>query len=151
MIGDNFFKQNNIDEEKIKEGEELFVKLVQRALSEPNSDFFFIKSWAERIAVKEYIAGVNTTITIFSNLAEQTYKTYLDQIKTDQQDLGIILALKQFIQCRDYYMAERSVAEDMLAEYRSYIWGGHIWDTLVGNIRKEEDMVDYRTLPVKWF
>ena len=44
MIGDNFFKQNNIDEEKTKEGEELFVKLVQRALSEPNSDFFFIKS-----------------------------------------------------------------------------------------------------------
>jgi hypothetical protein len=39
----------------------------------------------------------------------------------------------------------------MLAEYRSYIWGGHVWDTLVGNDRKEEDMVDYRTLPIKWF
>jgi hypothetical protein len=39
----------------------------------------------------------------------------------------------------------------MLDEYRSYIFGGHVWDTLVGNIRKEEDLVDYRTLPIKWF
>jgi hypothetical protein len=39
----------------------------------------------------------------------------------------------------------------MLDEYRSYIFGGHIWDTLVGNDRTDEDCVDYRTLPWRFF
>ena len=134
-----------------REEEELFIQLMQKALTEPQSKFMFIKSWPERVAIKDYIVGVNTTIAIFENLVEKTHQTYIEQIKADEQDLGIILALKQFIQCRDFYIAERSVAEDMLAEYRSYVWGGHVWDTLVGNIRKEEDLVDYRTLPIKWF
>jgi hypothetical protein len=44
-----------------------------------------------------------------------------------------------------------NIAKDMLDEYKMYVWSGHLWDTLMGNDRKEEDMVDYRTLPVKWF
>jgi hypothetical protein len=43
------------------------------------------------------------------------------------------------------------LAYDMIAEYKAYVFGGHIWDTLVGNIRKDEDLVDYRKLPTRWF
>jgi hypothetical protein len=101
--------------------------------------------------VKEYIRGANIVATIFSNLISTTEKVYLEQIATGTQDLGVILALKQFIQCRDYYYKESEVAYDMLDEYKCYVWSGHIIDTLVGNTRREEDLVDYRTLPVKWF
>lgn len=139
------------DNQYLGQEEELFVQLVNKALNEPQSEFFFIRSWEQRKAVKEYIVGIDSTISIFVNLINKVYKTYLEQIRTNEQDLGIILSLKQFIQCRDYYLTERKIAEDVLDEYRSYIWGGHIWDTLVGNIRKEEDLVDYRTLPIKWF
>jgi tRNA A37 threonylcarbamoyladenosine synthetase subunit TsaC/SUA5/YrdC len=70
--------------------------------------------------------GVDTVINIFSNLEASSYKAYLSQIKTNTQDLGLILALKQFNQCRKYYQKEREIAEDMLDEYRSYIFGGHV-------------------------
>lgn len=86
---------------------------------------------------------------MFSDLVEKTTESYIDQIAKDEQDLGLILALKQFTQCKDYYEQELFLAEDILKEYWSYILGGHVWDTLLGNIRKDEDMVDYRTLPVK--
>jgi hypothetical protein len=58
---------------------------------------------------------------VFANLEKTTYKSYLDQIKSDTQDLGLILALKQFTECKNYYIAELGIAEDMLDEYRSYI------------------------------
>jgi hypothetical protein len=58
---------------------------------------------------------------MFNNLITNLTKVYVEQIEKNAQDLGIMLSLKQFIQCRDYYLAEREIAEDMLAEYRAYI------------------------------
>jgi hypothetical protein len=65
-------------------------------------------------------------ITIFNNLFNSTYKTYLEQIETDTQDLGVILALKQFKQCKTYYQNELNIAKDMLDEYKMYVWSGHL-------------------------
>jgi hypothetical protein len=79
-----------------------------------------------RKVVKQYIIGVDQVIRIFNNLEQTTYKTYIDQVKTNTQDLNTILALKQFNQCRKYYNKEKDIALDMLDEYRSYIFGGHI-------------------------
>ena len=86
---------------------------------------------------------------MFRNSVKKSVEVYVDQIAKDEQDLGLILALKQFTQCKDYYEQELFLAEDILKEYWYYIFGGHVFDTLIGNIRKDEDMVDYRTLPVK--
>lgn len=144
----NFNQKDDINHEEI---EEMFTELVKKALTSKQSDFKFLTCWQDRIIAKEYIKGLFTTIEFFNNLINTSTKLYLEQIKTGTQDLGLILSIKQFHQCVQYYQKERAIAEDMLAEYRSYIWGGHVWDTLVGNIRKEEDMVDYRTLPIKWF
>jgi hypothetical protein len=83
-------------------------------------------------------------IQIFKNLCDSTYKTYLNQIQSGDQDLQTLLALKQFKQCVSYYQREKEIAADMLDEYWAYIFSGHIIDTLVGNVRKEEDLMDYR-------
>lgn len=147
----DLWPHNDIDEEALRQGAELFTELLKKALEGKNSDFRFITCWADRTVVKEYIYGVDAVIRIFADAENNSLKLYYTQITEGTQDLGLILSIKQFHQCVQYYQKERAIAEDMLAEYRSYIWGGHVWDTLVGNIRKEEDMVDYRTLPIKWF
>lgn len=144
----NFNQEEQISKEQ---QEELFSTLVQKALKGEQSESRFIVCWEDRNIVREYIKGTTATVQMFNNLITNLTKVYVDQIEKNTQDLGIMLSLKQFYACKDYYQKEREIAEDMLDEYRSYIWGGHIWDTLVGNTRKEEDMVDYRTLPVKWF
>jgi hypothetical protein len=129
----------------------MFLSIMKKALTGKQSDFELVKSWSERCIVKDYIRGVNTVITIFTNLEKKTYKTYLDQIDSGTQDLGVILAIKQFNQCKKFYKRELDVALDMLDEYNCYVWSGHILDTLVGNRRKEEDLIDYRTLPLRIF
>ena len=144
----NFDQEDQISKEQ---QEELFTTLVQKALKGEQSESRFIVCWQDRNVVREYIRGTTATVQMFNNLITNLTKVYVNQIEKNTQDLGIMLSLKQFYTCKDYYQKEREIAEDMLDEYRSYIWGGHIWDTLVGNTRKEEDMVDYRTLPVKWF
>ena len=144
----NFNQEEQISKEQ---QEELFNTLVQKALKGEQSESRFIVCWEDRNIVREYIRGTTATVQMFNNLITNLTKVYVDQIEKNTQDLGIMLSLKQFYTCKDYYQKEREIAEDMLDEYRSYIFGGHVWDTLVGNTRKEEDMVDYRTLPVKWF
>ena len=144
-------KKDDLDKDKIKEGEETFVKLMQRALEGKQSDFMFIKCWEERTLAKDYIVVAETVVELFKRLESNATKIYVNQIMAGEQELETVISLKQLYICKKFYEQEIAIAEDMLAEYRSYIWGGHVWDTLVGNIRKEEDMVDYRTLPIKWF
>lgn len=153
MLNDWWNKDEpNSEEPRDQEAEkELFTELVNKALKGEHTKFNFLRCWSDRAPVKQYILGVKVTAKMFSDLVDKTTESYIDQIAKDEQDLGLILALKQFTQCKDYYEQELFLAEDILKEYWSYILGGHVWDTLLGNIRKDEDMVDYRILPVKWF
>lgn len=148
-MDNNYFNQEDLN--NLQKQEELFLNIMKKGLSGKQSDFEFIKSWQHRQLVKQYAVGTTDIIKAFTKVFNTTYKTYLDQIKSDSQDLGLILALKQFKQCIQYYTEENLIALDMLDEYRAYVWNGHIVDTLIGNTRKDEDCVDHRKLPLFWF
>ena len=85
-------------------------------------------------------------VNMFNKLVKTTYKTYLKQIDLDQQDIQVLLALKQFEKCRAFYAKEIETLRDMIDEHNEYILSGHILDTLVGNIRPDEDLVDFRKI-----
>jgi hypothetical protein len=38
----------------------------------------------------------------------------------------MILGIKQFTHCKKYYEEELNIFRDLLDEYRSYIFGGHV-------------------------
>ena len=99
---------------------------MHKALSNKSSTFEFLRCLEDYFATKQYIRGVDIVINIFNNILKDTSKIYNEQIKTNSQDLGIILALKQFLQCRDFYLKERDLAWDMISEYKAYVFGGHI-------------------------
>jgi hypothetical protein len=138
----NFF--DDIDLETDKTTEKFFTDLVERAQKGKQSDFEFIRCWAERNAVKTYVYGTEAVIRVFTNLCDAVYKTYLQQLRAGAGDLQTLLALKQFRDCRAFYERELEIAKDMLSEYYEYIWDWHIIDTLVGNYRLEEDLWDRR-------
>ena len=138
----NFF--NDIDFSADKTQEKFFTDLVERALKGKQSVFEFIRSWSERRSLKTYQLGIEAIIRIFSNLCDETYKTYVSHIETGTQDLQTLLALKQFRHCREFYEKEREVVLDMVDEYWTYILSGHILDTLFGTYRTIEDLWDYR-------
>jgi hypothetical protein len=138
----NFF--NDIDLSTDKQSEEFFTDLVERAVKGKQSNFEFIRSLSERLAVKTYCFGVEAIIKIFTNLYDSTYKTYVSQVRAGNQDLQTLLALKQFRQCLCFYRKERDIARDMIDEYWEYILSWHIIDTLIGNYRPVEDLWDHR-------
>ena len=75
-------------------------------------------------------------------------KIYAKDIMTDEQKLEMLMSMKQFEICYDYYKKEYELAKDMLSEYRAYLSSGHIFDQLVMNgVRQDDECVDYRELP----
>lgn len=129
-----------------------FNELVKRALTDQNSKFEFVRNFEMLRTVRMYKAGAKKVSKVFSSLAKGIIAEYSGKISDDEQSLDILMALKQFETCRDYYKKEYDIAKDMLKEYRTYVFSGHILDQLFFNgVRPDNECVDYRKLPWKWF
>jgi len=135
----------------LDEKDEFFQMLVKKALKGEHMEKEFICSLRGLSITRGYIKNCQTIINSFISVYNAMQLVYLEQIKLDKQDLDLVISMKQFERCFNFYKEERSIAEDMIKEYRAYVFSGHILDTLLGNPRKEEDLVDFRTIPWKWF
>ena len=144
-------KFNSFTEDDLKkDGEKLFVQLMEKALQNQKSEFQFLGSLEDMLAARQYVRGVKKVLKIFNRVEKKTFKSYLKLVDTDNTDLGVLIALKQFDQCITFYKKEMEIALDMLDEYRAYVTGGHIIDTLLGRPRHEEDLRDFRYTNGGW-
>ena len=138
--------------ELMEDQEKFFKAVVKKALSGKHSDFEFIRTYEDCKTARLYKSSVKRLSKVFKNLYKELMKTYAKDIMTDEQKLEMLMSMKQFEICYDYFEKEREIAKDMLSEYRAYLTSGHIFDQLVCNaIRSEDDCVDYRKLPWKIF
>ena len=126
----------------------VFEELVKKALKGKQSDFEFIRTYEMCKVARYYKISVKRVYKTFKTLYKKLMKTYAKDILTDEQKLEMLMSMKQFEICYNYYKKEYELAKDMLSEYRAYLSSGHIFDQLVLNdIRSEDDCVDYRELP----
>ena len=148
----NYFNENNpFDEEPTDndisvydENEQSFLELVHQALEGKHTDFTFIRSWDHRSRAKLARFGYYKIYTSFKKMYNNNYKDYIKYVTAGKQDLESVLILKDLKKCMDYYLEELRIVDDCLAEHWEYIMRGHIFDTLVGNIRPDEDLWDHR-------
>ena len=126
----------------------VFEELVKKALKGKQSDFEFIRTYEMSKVARYYKISTKRVSKTFKTLYKKLMKTYAKDIMADEQKLEMLMSMKQFKICCDYYKKEYEIAKDMLHEYRSYLFSGHIFDQLVLNgIRSDDDCVDYRELP----
>ena len=126
----------------------VFEELVKKALKGKQSDFEFIRTYEMCKVARYYKISVKRVYKTFKTLYKKLVKTYAKDILTGEQKLEMLMSMKQFEICYDYYKKEYELAKDMLSEYRAYLSSGHIFDQLVLNdIRSDDDCVDYRELP----
>ena len=126
----------------------IFGELVKKALKGKQSNFEFIRTYEMCKVARYYKISVKRVYKTFKTLYKKLMKTYAKDILTDEQKLEMLMSMKQFEICYDYYRKEYEIAKDMLHEYRSYLFGGHIFDQLVLNgVRSDDDCIDYRELP----
>ena len=130
----------------------VFEELVKKALKGKQSDFEFIRTYEMCKTARYYKISVKKVSKVFKTLYKKLMKSYAKDIMADEQKLEMLMSMKQFEICYDYYKKEYELAKDMLSEYRAYLTSGHIFDQLVcDEIRSEDDCVDYRKLPWKIF
>ena len=128
---------------------EIFGELVKKALGGKQSDFEFIRTYEACKTVRLYKVSVKRLSKVFKNLYKKLLKTYAKDIMTDEQKLEMLMSMKQFEICYNYFKKECAIAKDMLSEYRAYLFSGHIFDQLVlNNVRPDDECVDYRKLPL---
>jgi hypothetical protein len=66
---------------------------------------------------------------MFKDISLGLVRQYANSVADPKvNDVEILLAAKQFATCYDYYMKEHAIAKDMLKEYRTYVFSGHILD-----------------------
>ena len=126
----------------------VFEELVKKALKGKQSDFEFIRTYEMCKVARYYKISTKKVSKAFKTLYKKLIKTYAKDIMTGEQQLEMLMSMKQFEICYHYYKKECEIAKDMLSEYRAYLSSGHIFDQLVLNdIRSDDDCVDYRELP----
>ena len=126
----------------------VFEELVKKALKGKQSDFEFIRTYEMCKVARYYKISVKRVYKTFKTLYKKLMKTYAKDIMADEQKLEMLMSMKQFEICYDYYKKEYELAKDMLSEYRAYLSSGHIFDQLVLNdVRSDDECVDYRELP----
>ena len=137
---------------ELSEDEKFFEAVMKKALSGKHSDFEFIRTYEDCKTARLYKISVKRLSKVFKNLYKKLMKSYAKDIMTDEQKLEMLMSMKQFEICYDYYKKEYELAKDMLDEYYAYLTSGHIFDQLIMNgIRSDDDCVDYRKLPWKIF
>ena len=137
---------------ELSEDEKFFEAVMKKALSGKHSDFEFIRTYEACETARLYKISVKRLSKVFKNLYKKLMKSYAKDIMTDEQKLEMLMSMKQFKICHDYFEKEREIAKDMLSEYHAYLTSGHIFDQLVMNgVRSDDDCVDYRKLLWKIF
>ena len=137
---------------ELSEDEKFFEAVMKKALSGKHSDFEFIRTYEACETARLYKTSVKRLSKVFKNLYKKLMKSYAKDIMTDEQKLEMLMSMKQFKICHDYFEKEREIAKDMLSEYHAYLTSGHIFDQLVMNgVRSDDDCVDYRKLSWKIF
>ena len=127
---------------------EFFDELVKKALKGKQSDFEFIRTYEMYKVARYYKTSTKRVSKAFKILYKKLMKTYAKDILTGEQQLEMLMSMKHFEICYDYYKKEYKLAKDMLSEYHAYLASGHIFDQLVLNsIRPDDECVDYRKLP----
>ena len=139
------------EEFEFKDPKKFFEALVNKALEGKHSDFEFIRSYEMLKVARLYRRGVKKVAKLFGNLHKDLLKAYASAIGEDKQKLEELMSAIQFDKCRDYYLKELNIAKNMIQEYRVYVESGHILYTIFGGVRPDDECIDYRKLPIKWF
>ena len=94
----------------------VFEELVKKALEGKHSDFEFIRTYETCKVARYYKIGVKRVYKTFKTLYKKLMKTYAKDIMADEQKLEMLMSMKQFEICYDYYKKEYELAKDMLSE-----------------------------------
>ena len=133
-------QNSNNNSDNVKLLKELLVKVENKE----HLKWEFIVSifdWFDKLQLKKAIKHL---LKGFNKAIRASVKAQCHNIKNSIPSFEITYTIKQFLDIVNFYEEELKILDDMFDEFRQYVLKGHILDTILGNIRQEEDLYDYR-------
>jgi hypothetical protein len=128
-----------------EEQEELFQVLTENALSGDHTKKEFIQNTSEWWLMQDARSGLLKVIALYDSIVGSLYKEYCKQVLQGTADFEMLVALRQFKACVDFYQEEFNQLEDMAKEYRAYLNSGHLIDQwLLFKTRDVGELWDHR-------
>lgn len=128
--------------------DELSKHLSARAHKNEVIKYAFIRTTAEYRLTKDFIKALNEIIKGYRITREACYRSYVDKVKQGTNldaDLSLLLSVKHYDRCIEFYTEEVYQLIDLLDEFKTYITNGHILKWIFAAIdRTEEEMFDHR-------
>jgi hypothetical protein len=120
-----------------QEKEELFKALTEKALANEHTEFEYLKSPGEWIIIKKTRKGLKKFIELYNQVSWSVYNAYCKQVLEGTQDFGLLYALRQYLECEQFYKKELETVNDMLAEYNAYLGKGHFLEQFLWGQERE--------------
>lgn len=132
---------------------ELTKALMERAANGEATEFRLLVSAEDAHNAKTVMKACRSLAKRLYRAADAAIKNYSSEIDVSGcEDIRLLISAKQVKDCADFYFNEAETLKDMLSEFRCYVRYGHrLRMYLFGCERPEEDMTDWRTLPLSFF
>ena len=142
-----------MEDETENEAGELSKAIYERAASGDSTEFQLISSANEASGCKlAYKANMALAKHLKRRVESYSAELAASMTADCRDSIQGTVALRGLSACADFYETEANTLKDMLREWRCYLRYGHLLRMgLLGFPRPEEDMVDWRTLPVSLF
>ena len=101
-----------------------------------NLKFEYIDQLGEYFMLSRYRKALKKIVQNYNNVAWKLYDKYCSLVSTYSNkdlDLDSLLTIKACENCIVYYTNDISTLDNMLQEFRSYIFNGHFISTVINN------------------
>ena len=114
-------------------------KNLQRLWSATRSNWVRLcaRPSAEWLIIKKTRKGLNKIIELYNQVSWSAYNAYCKQVLLGTQDFGLLYALRQYLECEQFYKKELETVKDMLAEYNAYLDKGHFLEQFLWGQERE--------------
>ena len=139
-----------IDNQQEESALELTQALIERATRGERTEFRLLVSAEDARNAKAVMKACKSFSRKLGEAAMAAMLKYAGGIDMSGcENVRLLISAKQVRDCAEFYREECETLKDMLREFRCYVSYGHrISMLLLGFERPEEDMTDWRELPI---
>lgn len=109
---------------------------MQKANEGKNLKFEYIEHLGEYFMLNRYKKALKKIVQNYVNAYWERYDKYCKLVLTYSNkdlDLDMLLTIKACENCVDYYNVDIETLDNMLQEFRAYIFNGHFTSTILNN------------------
>lgn len=126
------------------ETQQLISKIIDHALEGNYTEFTFLRSWSDYKYYKNKRRSFNYAAHMLQGSANRIFKAYCKSVKEGTANFNKLLVYQQLQNTVAFYKKEVETFTEMLYEYDAYLLEGHYLAALLGEIRADKDLVDFR-------